>query len=643
LEEERSRLAYLFAQSPAFVAVLGGADHIFELINPPYRRLIGFRDVLGLSVRQALPEIEGQGYFELLDEVFQTGEPHVGKEMPIVVRHEPDGEPQERFLDFVYQPMFDADGSVSGIFVHGVDITERKRAEEALRKSEEWLRAIFDASRDGILVEDDERIAYVNSAYARLFGYEDSEKLKGTHISAVVSAPDKERMLDYGKRRARGEAAPTVYEFKGRRRNGDALDIEASVSISKVAGKAYITTMVRDISERKRAEEALKQSESNYRLLMEQASDGIHTYDLHGNFIETNSKLCEMLGYTREEMLRLNVRDLLSAADLAAAPIRFDELQAGKTLLTERWLRRKDGTLLPVEISGRMVQDSVLQSIVRDISERKQAEERLRTAYDELERRVRERTDELARANETLKAENVERLRAEEARRELLRRLVTAQEDERRRISRELHDQMGQRLTALMMGLKTLDEDSYGRQPARAGLQRLQEITDELAREAHALAWRLRPAALDDLGLHTALYNYVKDWAERSRVVVDFYSVGIENVRLPIAHETALYRIAQEALTNILKHSDADRVSIIMERRADHVFAVVEDNGKGFDVEEMAKLSPEKHNLGLLGMRERASLLGGTLEVESASGAGTSIFVRIPLDAGGQEGEDARE
>jgi PAS domain S-box-containing protein len=475
-----------------------------------------------------------------------------------------------------------------------------------------------------------------------------------------------------------------------------------------------------------------------------------------------------MLGYTREELLRLNVKDLIPAKDLAAAPIRFDELQAGKTLLIERWLRRKDGTLLPVEISGRMIQDGVLQSIIRDISERKQAEEKLHKAYDELERRVTERTAELARANGTLTAEIAERRRAEETlrenehrlkialqtgklgswqldlntleldsseickanfglsedadfsyqdlfaaihpedrarvgeavklavadrsdyhaeyrvvwpdgsthwiiargrgiyepggesqrmigvtvditerrqaedtRKELLRRLVTAQEDERRRISRELHDQMGQRLTALMMGLKMLDEESYGRRPALASLQRLQQITDELSREAHTLAWRLRPAALDDLGLHTALSNYVKDWAERSRVAVDFYSAGVEHARLPLAHETALYRITQEALTNVLKHSRADRVSIILERRADHVLAVVEDNGDGFDVDALTTLSPNERNLGLLGMRERATLLGGTLEVESAPGVGTSVFVRIPLGAGSEEGRDS--
>lgn len=407
------------------------------------------------------------------------------------------------------------------------------------------------------------------------------------------------------------------------------------------AARAVVTHA--NVTARRLVEEELRQSEGEHRLLLEQASDGIHIYDLNGNIVETNSKLCEMLGYTREELLRLNVADLVPAEDLAATPIRFDRLRAGETILTERLLRRKDGTLLPVEISGRMVSEGVLQSIIRDISGRKRAEMALREAYAKLERRVEERTAELARSNETLRAENAERLRAEGARRELLRRLVTAQEVERRRISQELHDQMGQQLAALMIGLKTLDADSYGRQAALATLRQLQGLTDQLAREVHTLAWGLRPPALDDLGLRTALFNYVEEWAERSRVAVDFHSSGFEGARLPFSHETALYRIAQEALTNVLKHSGADRVSVILERRADHVLAVVEDNGRGFDAEALAEAPARGRRLGLVGMRERAELLGGTLNVESTPGLGTSVFVRIPVGAANQEGEHRRE
>ena len=425
-----------------------------------------------------------------------------------------------------------------------------------------------------------------------------------------------------------GRVLGTFGTYFRERREPDPLERQVVEVLARTAALAI---------ERGQAERSLARSEANYRMLLEHASDGIHTYDPRGRIIDTNSKFCEMLGYTREELLRLNVNDLIPPEDLAAAPIRFDELQAGRTLLTERLLRRKDGALLPVEISGRMIREGVLQSIVRDISERKRAEEELRKTYDELEERVEERTAQLARANETLKDEVAERLRVEDARRELLRRLVTAQEEERRRISRELHDQMGQQLAALMVGLKTLGVESYGRRSALDTLRQLEEMTDELSREVQTLAWGLRPPALDDLGLETALCNYVEEWAERSRVPVDFHSAGFGGGRLPLTHETALYRIAQEALTNVAKHSGADRVSFILERRDGHVLAVIEDNGAGFDFEAAMAPTVKGRRLGLLGMRERAALLGGTINVESTTGAGTTLFVRIPFDARAEE------
>ena len=137
--------------------------------------------------------------------------------------------------------------------------------------------------------------------------------------------------------------------------------------------------------------------------------------------------------------------------------------------------------------------------------------------------------------------------------------------------------------------------------------------------------------------LEAAVCNYVEEWAERTRVPVDFHSAGFGGGRLPLTHETAVYRIAQEALNNVAKHSGADRVSFILERRGDHVLAVVEDNGKGFDAEAAMSAADRSRRLGLLGMRERAALLGGTINVESAPGAGTTLFVRIPFDAGGED------
>jgi signal transduction histidine kinase len=262
-----------------------------------------------------------------------------------------------------------------------------------------------------------------------------------------------------------------------------------------------------------------------------------------------------------------------------------------------------------------------------DLSERKRAEETLRRAHEELEIRVRERTAELALANASLRAEMTERERAERARTELLSRLVFAQEDERRRIAREMHDQFGEQLTALGLGIRGL-KDSCG-DDSRLVVQvaALEEVAQQLDQDVDHLVWELRPTALDDLGLRAALANYVQDWSLRAGVRADLHTSGLSD-RLTSEVETTLYRIAQEALNNIAKHARAENVDVILERRSDHVSLIIEDDGVGF---EHGNASTPHQGFGLLGMQERAALVGATVQIESAAGEGTTIIVRMPL------------
>ncbi|MCA1593875.1 MAG: sensor histidine kinase [Acidobacteria bacterium] len=250
-----------------------------------------------------------------------------------------------------------------------------------------------------------------------------------------------------------------------------------------------------------------------------------------------------------------------------------------------------------------------------------------------LEGKIEERTAELSQLNEQLQVEILEHQRAEASRVQLLRRLVTAQEEERRRISRELHDHMAQHLSALMLRLKTLNTATPIDPTARHNLQQIQELTDQLVQEVHHMAWELRPAALDDLGLRTALANYAEKWAERSGVAVDFHSSGLDTERLSPEVETSIYRIVQEALTNVLKHAGARRVSVILERRREQVLVIIEDDGRGFEMEAVMNEKEGEGSLGLLGMHERVALVGGTLNVESRPGAGTTLVVRIPVSS----------
>jgi signal transduction histidine kinase/GAF domain-containing protein len=211
---------------------------------------------------------------------------------------------------------------------------------------------------------------------------------------------------------------------------------------------------------------------------------------------------------------------------------------------------------------------------------------------------------------------------------------IEASEAQRRRISRELHDELGQQLTALVLGLRSVRDAVAEDASVRSPLQRLQEMAARVSQDMHHIALELRPGALDDKGLQTALSNYVEEWSTRNDVIADVQYVGLGSRRLPSHVETTIYRIVQEALTNVGTHAKATAVSVILQRQGDDVVAIVEDNGCGFDV-----TNPEgrvKGRLGLVGMRERAALVGGNCDVESHAG-GTTVLARIPVsleDAG---------
>ncbi len=279
---------------------------------------------------------------------------------------------------------------------------------------------------------------------------------------------------------------------------------------------------------------------------------------------------------------------------------------------------------------------SAIGSQIGQFAARKRAEESLRQATAELESRVSRRTAELAAANRVLQAEIVLRQTAEESRVQLLHRLVGAHEEERGRIARELHDKMGQYLTELIWGLHSLTGIYQPHPPSHTRLIRLLQVTDELMREVHHLAWELRPALLDDLGLNAALENYLTQWSERTGIALDFHNCNLDKQLLSPDIETTVYRIVQEALTNILKHAQAKQVSVVIECQQNNVQVMVEDDGKGFDTECLSNKAATEGRLGVVGMQERAAMVEGTLDIESTLGAGTAVFVRIPLPAGGE-------
>jgi len=233
--------------------------------------------------------------------------------------------------------------------------------------------------------------------------------------------------------------------------------------------------------------------------------------------------------------------------------------------------------------------------------------------------------ENLSRSHQELKEKEVMRLG-------LLKKVISAQEEERKRVARELHDQTSQSLASLMLSLRAL-EAAPSLEKAREKAVELRSSVGELLKEVHRLAFELRPSSLDDLGLVAATQRYVEEFASRSGLMVDYEALGLDDEGLPMEVETALYRIIQEALTNVAKHANCKHVSVVLQRQRDSVVAIIEDDGRGFDVQKTTGPDNAKESLGLFGMHERASLVGGRLTIESSPERGTAVFVSVPVES----------
>ena len=310
------------------------------------------------------------------------------------------------------------------------------------------------------------------------------------------------------------------------------------------------------------------------------------------------------------------------------------ELSTNDSWRGENTHLKRNGEVIQVESTVTVLRDrsgerSGLLAVIRDISDRKIAEDALRQAHDNLEARVVERTIELSEANLALKNEMAERAAAEMQRTELLQKVVTSQEDERRRIARDIHDQLGQRVTGLRLQIASICDKIPLKGPAFSQIQTLMKTAEKLDTDVSFLAWELRPASLDDLGLAQALTEFTNEWSHHYKIEVDLILRGFTREKLSTNAETHFYRIMQEALNNVAKHSKADKVDILLESSNGQVTMIIEDNGIGFD-RDAQKLFQDNKSLGLLGMKERAMLVGGSVEIESSPGHGTTIYVRAP-------------
>jgi PAS domain S-box-containing protein len=407
--------------------------------------------------------------------------------------------------------------------------------------------------------------------------------------------------------------------------------------------------VVGELRARRRAETALRDHAAEFADLYDHAPCGYHSLDADGRYVRVNQTELTWLGYTPDEMLGKPFTAFLTPESRSVFEESYPAFREGGVHKLEVHLRRKDGSTLPVLLSTTAVHDAAgrfrkTRATVFDIADRKKLERALRQAHDQLDDRVRDRTAELARSNTLLKAEVVERQRTakqleEHARRlrDLSRQLLEAQEAERRRIARELHDEIGQVLTAVKINLQALQRST---EPAKP-LPRLQEsltIVERALQQVRNLSLDLRPSLLDDLGLAAALRWYLDRQGQRAEFQAHFHA---EPADLPLSPElaTACFRVTQEAVTNVVRHAKARNVWVDVRREDGELVLTVRDDGAGFDVPRAEERAVRGGSLGLVSMRERAGLLGGRLEIDSAPGRGSLIRARFPLPEGTEGGE----
>jgi two-component system, chemotaxis family, CheB/CheR fusion protein len=382
-----------------------------------------------------------------------------------------------------------------------------------------------------------------------------------------------------------------------------------------------VVVTFQDITARRQAEQHVRQSEERLRLLIDSATDyAIFTMNEQGAIDSWNSGAERVFGYQANEIIGSDFAILFIPEDRAASVPGHELTQArarGRAA-DERYHIRKNGTRFYCSgVTTRLGEGGMgFAKIARDLTETQRAKSDLERAHADLEGRVELRTAELAREVLGHTAANKQVL-------ELLRRVVSTQEDERRRISHELHDDIGQQLTALRMALEREQTETQG-----CDLSAALDLTLSIGRDIDFIAWQLRPAVLDELGLAAALPRFVTTWSAHVGTHADCRVEGYDAGMLPPEAEVTFYRILQEALHNAAKHAGAQRADVVLTVTDGQVVLIVEDDGVGFDPAQAMKSGD---GLGLAGMRERAALVNATLQVESEPGKGTSVFLRCPI------------
>ncbi len=476
---------------------------------------------------------------------------------------------------------------------------EKKRTEQNLRENEERLRIATQTGKVGVWDWDirGDHVSWTPAVYT-MHGVNPGEfDGKVESFSALIHRDDRAFVGERIEKALEG-TVPYELEFRVPISDGSTNWLYTNAIVLRdTSGPYRMIGATVDITERKMAELELARAAA----IVDYSQDAIIGKTLEGIITSWNGGAERIFGYSAGEAIGKSVTMLIPSDRADEETHILARLRRGEYIEHYETIRRhRDGTLLDIslsvspvaDVSGKIIGAS---KIARNITDRRQTEAAKRD-------------------------------------REIMRRIVEAQEAERHRIARDLHDHLGQQLTALRLKLESARGKCNGNGPLEIEMEQIQSYASRIDMDINYLAWELRPTELDQLGLEDALGSFVREWSKTYGVDAEFHTSKKVNHRLQPDLETNLYRIVQEGLNNILKHAKASSVSVLIEHRADEIVLIIEDNGIGFDPAFSSNAAPGR-GLGLVGMRERTALYGGTLEIESGPGEGTTVFVRIPNEA----------
>ena len=488
-------------------------------------------------------------------------------------------------------------------------ITERKRAQKALQESEQRYRAITEKSHDGIFIYRGDRFLYVNDTLCRIMGYS-KEELYDAYVWDMVHPDDRDRLKEIGRKRARGKEVPDTYEARALTESGQVLHLEFAVTPIVYDGEYAALGSVRDITDRREAERQIRESEQMFRSLAEESPNMVFINEAEG-FAYVNKRCEEILGYTREE---LRSRDfdwltLVAAEDRDRVASKFEQHMNGNEVEPYGCaLVTRDGERIDVLVSTCLIQHSgreAVLGIVTDISELKRTQRELESHREEL--------------------------------RVLAKKRCMAEERERRRIAGGLHDDVSQLLTSCHIRLEKAKESHASGELAET-LEEVLEDLESAVEKTQSLTFELSSPLLHELGLAEAVEELAEKTLEGHGIICDFHYAG-QPLSLSEEMSVTLFRATQELLMNVIKHADARSVTVSLSRQEGHVHLSVKDDGDGFDTDMLQPRPTRSGGFGLFGIMERLEHLGGSVEVTSESGNGTTVTLIGPLKRNGEVDE----